>query len=130
MTHMSHAVQTASSRREKILKVFQNLLRRIGVSQSTIATCFPGSLASVADLTTFDDVDGVVVGNVLGVVIFILIVGRIVHVAAAGNAADPVFEGPVLLGHQPHFGVASELFAVVVEDFDQVSRFMFGSPFG
>jgi hypothetical protein len=30
-----------------------------------------------------------------------------------------VFEGPVLLGHQPHFSTATELFAVVVKDFNQ-----------
>jgi hypothetical protein len=120
MTHMSHAVQTASSRRGKDSEGFSEPFpRRIGVSQSTIATCFPSSFAAVADLPAFDDVDRVVVGNVLGVVVFILIVGRVVHVASAGNAADPVFEGPVLLGHQPHFGVASAFFAVVVEDFDQ-----------
>ncbi|MFO0447115.1 MAG: hypothetical protein ACK52I_00240, partial [Pseudomonadota bacterium] len=120
MTHMSHAVQTASSRRRKDSEGFpESSPRRIDVSQSTIATCFPSPLAAVADLSAFNDVDRVVVGNVLGVVVFILIVRRIVHVASAGNAADPVFEGPVLLGHQPHFGVASELFAVVVEDFDQ-----------
>ena len=120
MTHMSHAVQTASSRRGKDSEGFpEPFPQRIGVLRSAIATCFPSSLAAVADLPAFDDVDRVVVGNVLGVVVFILIVGRVVHVASAGHAADAVLEGPVLLGHQPHFGVASELFAVVVEDFDQ-----------
>ncbi len=120
MTHMSHAVQTASSRREKDSEGFpESFSRRIGVPRSTIATGFPSPLAAVADLPAFDDVDRVVVGDVLGVVVFILIVGRVVHVAAASHAADSVLEGPVLLGHQPHFGVASELFAVVVEDFDQ-----------
>jgi hypothetical protein len=119
MTHMSHAVQTASSRRRKDSESFsESLPRRIGVSQSTVATRFPGSFAAVADLTTFDDVDDVLVGYVL-VVVALVIVVRFVHVAAAGHAADAVLERPVLLGHQPHFGVASELFAVVVEDFDQ-----------
>ncbi len=119
MTHMSHAVQTASSRRGKDSEGFsESFPRRIGVSQSTVATRFPGSFAAVADLAAFDDVDDVLVGDVL-VVVALVIVVRFVHVAAAGHAADAVLERPVLLSHQPHFGVASELFAVVVEDFDQ-----------
>ncbi len=121
MTHMSHAVQNTASRRGKDSECFpESFPRRIGVSRSTIAEVLPGSFAAVADLSTFDDVDDVFVGDVLVVVAFVrILVVRFVHVAAAGHAADAVLERPVLLGHQPHFGVASELFAVVVEDFDQ-----------
>jgi hypothetical protein len=121
MTHMSHAVQTASSRRGKDSEGFpEPFPRRIGVLRSAIATCFPSSLAAVADLPAFDDVDRVVVGDVLVIVVGVrILIVRFVHVAAAGHAADAVLERPVLLGHQPYFGVASELFAVVVEDFDQ-----------
>ena len=121
MTHMSHAVQNTASRRGKDSECFpESFPRRIGVLRSTIAEVLPGSFAAVADLSTFDDVDDVFVGDVLVVVAFVrILVVRFVHVATAGHAADAVLERPVLLGHQPHFGVASELFAVVVEDFDQ-----------
>ncbi len=118
MTHMSHAVQTASKPKGKDSEGFPESFpahRRVAISYREM---FPSPLAAVADLPAFDDVDRVVVGNVLGVVVFILIVGRIVHVAPLVTRRSG-FRRPVLLGHQRTSAFASELFAVVVEDFDQ-----------
>ncbi len=119
MSHMSHAVQTASSRRGKDSEGSpESFPRRIAVLGSAIAACFPGPFAAVADLTTLDDVNDVFVGNVLIVVGFVVVV-RVVHLLARGNATNAVLKRPVLLGHQPDLGVAAMFFAVVVEDFDQ-----------
>ena len=118
MSHMSHAVQTASSRRRKDSEGFpESFPRHIAVLGSAITACFPGPFAAVADLTTLDDVNDVFVGNVLVVVASSSF--RVVHLLARGNATNAVLKRPVLLGHQPDLGVAAMFFAVVVEDFDQ-----------
>ena len=53
------------------------------------------------------------------VVVALVVVVRFVHVLAEVTPQMQFSKGPVLLGHQPHFSVATNLFAVVVEDFDQ-----------
>jgi hypothetical protein len=119
MTHMSHAVQTASSRRGKDSEGFsESFPRRIAVLQSAISACVPCSFAAVTNLTTLDDVNDVFVGNVLIVVGFVVVV-CVVHLLARGNATNAVLKWPVLLGHQPDLGIAAMFIAVVVEDFDQ-----------
>ncbi len=89
---------------EKILKVFQNLFPGAAMCCNQLCDSFPKLACCRSKSGTFDDVDRVVVGHVLDViVIFRVLFVRIVHVAAAGYTADAVFKGPVLLGHQPHF---------------------------
>jgi hypothetical protein len=85
---------------------------------STVAVALPSPFAAVTDLAPFDDVDRAVIRDVVSAFTFVVFI-PFVHVAGASDAADAVLEGPVLLSHQPHFGVAAELFAVIVEDLHQ-----------
>ncbi len=97
-----------------------------------IAAGFPGSLAAVANLPAFDDVDDRVFRDVLVVEVLAgVFLAGFVHLRAAGDAGDSVFKGPILLRHQTHFGVRPVLFAVLVQQFDQgVNRHRWVSVFG
>src|SRR5690606_17023866 len=81
----------------------------------------PGPLRSVTELRALNDVEHRVGLDVSVVwIVFVIVFVWRVDLGTRGQAVERVFEGPVLLGHQPHLGVAADLVAVALQPFNQL----------